>query len=165
MSETMAATEAKVLPEAPGESVEFAEILRRIPHRYPFLLVDRCEDYRPHASITGYKCVTSNEPHFPGHFPNNPVMPGVLIIEAMAQSGAVLMSKSLNADVTGRTIMFMSVDNARFRSPVRPGMTLRMEVTVVRHRGDVFKFAGRALVDGRLAAEAEWGAMVVDNAL
>ncbi|MDP8916933.1 MAG: 3-hydroxyacyl-ACP dehydratase FabZ [Pseudomonadota bacterium] len=141
-----------------------AEILRRIPHRYPFLLVDRCEDYRPHESITGYKCVTANEPHFPGHFPNNPVMPGVLIIEAMAQSGAVLMSKSLNADVTGRTIMFMSVDNARFRSPVRPGMMLRMEITVLRHRGDVFKFSGRALVGTKLAAEAEWGAMVVDNA-
>ena len=159
MTETMAGTE----PEA-GVAVEMAEILRRIPHRYPFLLVDRCEDYRAHTSITGFKCVTANEPFFPGHFPDNPVMPGVLIIEAMAQSGAVLMSKSLNADVTGRTIMFMSVDNARFRSPVRPGMVLRMEVSVLRHRGDVFKFSGRGLVNGKLAAEAEWGAMVVDNA-
>jgi 3-hydroxyacyl-[acyl-carrier-protein] dehydratase len=143
--------------------IGMAEILRRIPHRYPFLLIDRAEDYRPHQSITGFKCVTVNEPFFPGHFPENPVMPGVLIIEAMAQTGAVLMSKSLNADVTGRTIMFMSVDNARFRSPVRPGMVLRMEVTVLRHRGDVFKFRGEAKIDGKLAAEAEWGAMVVDN--
>ncbi len=161
MTATAEASEAEVRG---GQTVEMAEILRRIPHRYPFLLVDRCENYRAHASITGFKCVTANEPHFPGHFPGNPVMPGVLIIEAMAQSGAVLMSKSLNADVTGRTIMFMSVDNARFRSPVRPGMMLRMDITVLRHRGDVFKFSGRALVGGKLAAEAEWGAMVVDNA-
>lgn len=161
MTETMAAATD---PGVGGVAVEMAEILRRIPHRYPFLLVDRCEDYLAHESITGFKCVTANEPFFPGHFPDNPVMPGVLIIEAMAQSGAVLMSKSLNADVTGRTIMFMSVDHARFRSPVRPGMVLRMEITVLRHRGDVFKFSGRALVGGKLAAEAEWGAMVVDNA-
>lgn len=160
MTEAMAAND----PMQGGDLVEMAEILHRIPHRYPFLLVDRCENYRAHQSITGFKYVTANEPFFPGHFPGNPVMPGVLIIEAMAQSGAVLMSKSLNADVTGRTIMFMSVDNARFRSPVRPGMVLRMEVSVLRHRGDVFKFSGRGLIDGKLAAEAEWGAMVVDNA-
>ena len=149
---------------APTAAIGMSEILRRIPHRYPFLLIDRAENYVAHQSITGFKCVTANEPHFPGHFPDNPVMPGVLIIEALAQTGAVLMSKSLNADVTGRTIMFMSVDNARFRSPVRPGMVLRMEVTVLRHRGDVFKFRGEARVDGKLAAEAEWGAVVVDNA-
>ena len=159
---------AETLAEDPADEVRIdigmAEILRRIPHRYPFLLIDRAEDYRPLGSMTGYKCMTMYEPHFPGHFPDNPVMPGVLIIEALAQTGAVLMSKSLNADVTGRTIMFMSVDNARFRMPVRPGMVLRMEVRVLRHRGDVFKFRGEAKVDGKLAAEAEWGAMVVDNA-
>ena len=163
MTEEIVETAAAPTSEARVD-IGMGEILQRIPHRYPFLLIDRAEDYRPHTSITGFKCVTFNEPHFPGHFPDNPVMPGVLIIEALAQTGAVLMSKSLNADVTGRTIMFMSVDNARFRSPVRPGMVLRMEVSVLRHRGDVFKFRGEARVDGKLVAEAEWGAMVVDNA-
>ena len=126
--------------------VDMAEILRRIPHRYPFLLVDRAEAYRAHASITGIKCVTINEPYFVGHFPGNPVMPGVLIVEALAQTGAVLMSKSLNADVEGKTIMFMSLDNVRFRAPVRPGDMLRMNVEVLRARDVVFKFKGRAMV-------------------
>ncbi|MEW6596122.1 MAG: 3-hydroxyacyl-ACP dehydratase FabZ [Pseudomonadota bacterium] len=148
---------------APGPSVEMAEILRRIPHRYPFLLVDRCEDYRPHQSIIGYKNVTMNEPYFLGHFPNNPVMPGVLIIEAMAQAGAVMMSKSLNADVEGKTIFFMTVDNVRFRAPVLPGAVLRMPVKVLRARADVFKFGGQAFVGDKLAAEAEWAAMVVET--
>src|SRR5688572_10260044 len=111
------------------EPIEMAEIIRRIPHRYPFLLVDRAEDYKPHESITGIKCVTINEQFFQGHFPGNPVMPGVLIIEAIAQSGAVLMSKSLDADVTGKTIFFAALDNVRFKRPVRPGDVLRMPVT------------------------------------
>jgi 3-hydroxyacyl-[acyl-carrier-protein] dehydratase len=143
--------------------IDVFEVLRRIPHRYPFLLVDRAEDYRPHESIVGLKCVTINEPFFQGHFPNTPVMPGVLIIEAIAQTGAVLMSKSLDADVTGKTIMFISVDNARFRTPVRPGDVLRMPVEVIKHRGDLFKFKGRAMVGDRLAAECEFAAMVVEN--
>ncbi len=147
--------------EEPGEDIDYAEVARRIPHRYPFLLVDRAEDYRPHLSIVGIKCVTINEPFFQGHFPNNPVMPGVLLVEAIAQSGAVLMSKSLNADVTGKTIFFMSLDNCRFRHPVRPGDVLRMPVEVVRARADVFKFKGRALVGDKVAAEAEFAAMVV----
>jgi 3-hydroxyacyl-[acyl-carrier-protein] dehydratase len=140
-----------------------AEILRRIPHRYPFLLVDRAEDYRAHKSIVGIKCVTMNEPYFLGHFPGNPVMPGVLIVEALAQTGAVLMSKSLNADVEGKTIMFMSLDNVRFRAPVRPGDVLRMTVDVVRARDVVFKFRGQAFVSDKLAAEAEFAAMVVEQ--
>jgi 3-hydroxyacyl-[acyl-carrier-protein] dehydratase len=140
-----------------------AEILRRIPHRYPFLLVDRAEDYRPHQSIVGIKCVTMNEPYFQGHFPDNPVMPGVLIVEAIAQTGAVLMSKSLDADVDGKTIFFMSLDNVRFRAPVRPGAVLRMPVEVLRARSDVFKFRGQAFVNDRLAAEVEFAAMVVEN--
>ena len=146
-----------------GHNIDMAEILRRIPHRYPFLLVDRCEDYQAHTSIVGIKCVTVNEPFFPGHFPENPVMPGVLIVEALAQSGAVMMSKSLNADVAGKTILFMTLDNVRFRLPVRPGDVLRMPVKVLRHRGDIFKFRGEAFVDGKLAAEAEWAAIVVEN--
>lgn len=147
-----------------GQTIDFAEVMRRIPHRYPFLLVDRAEDYIAHTSITGIKNVTHNEPFFQGHFPENPVMPGVLIVEALGQTGAVLMSKSLNADVSGKTIFFMSVDGARFRKPVRPGDQLRMSVVVVKHRGDLFKFRGEAFVDGKLVAEAEFAAMVVENA-
>ncbi|HEX2559248.1 3-hydroxyacyl-ACP dehydratase FabZ [Phenylobacterium sp.] len=148
--------------EAPGD-IDISEIVKRIPHRYPFLLVDRAEDYKAHQSIVGIKCVTINEPFFVGHFPEYPVMPGVLIVEALAQTGAVLMSKSLNVDVAGKTIFFTSLDNCRFRAPVRPGDVLRMPVEVVRARGDMFKFRGRGLVGDRVAAEAEFAAMVVET--
>lgn len=139
------------------------EILRRIPHRYPFLLVDRCENYNPSTSITGIKCVTFNEPYFQGHFPDFAVMPGVLIVEALAQSGAILMSKSLDVDPVGKTILFASLDNCRFRAPVRPGDVLRLNVEVVRARGGLFKFKGMAEVDGRPAAECEFAAMLVET--
>lgn len=147
---------------AVGESIDIAEILRRLPHRYPFLLVDRAVDYIASKSIRGIKCVTINEPYFPGHFPHEPVMPGVLQIEAMAQTGAVLMSRSLDVDVTKNTILFMSVDNARFRRPVRPGDVLEMPVEVLFARRNIFKFRGRAEVNGELAAEAEFAAMKVE---
>jgi len=143
--------------------IEIREILDRIPHRYPFLLIDRAEDYRPSESIVGIKCVTFNEDFFQGHFPGNPVMPGVLVVEALAQTGAVLMSKSLNVDVEGKAIMFMSIDEARFRQPVRPGDVLRMHVEVLKTRGDIFKFKGRAMVAGKLVAEAQFAAMVVET--
>jgi len=143
--------------------IEIREILDRIPHRYPFLLIDRAEDYRPSESIIGIKCVTFNEDFFQGHFPGNPVMPGVLVVEALAQTGAVLMSKSLNVDVEGKAIMFMSIDEARFRQPVRPGDVLRMHVEVLRTRGDIFKFKGRAMVGEKLVAEAQFAAMVVET--
>lgn len=149
--------------EADPTVIDITEVLARIPHRFPMLLVDRCEEYRQNESIVGIKCVTVNEPFFQGHFPDYPVMPGVLLIEAMAQTGAVLMSKSLEVDTSGKAIFFMSADNCRFRSPVRPGDVVRMPVRVVRHRGDVFKFAGQALVDGKVAAEAEFAAMVVET--
>src|SRR5665213_2007443 len=145
--------------EEPGEDIDYAEVARRIPHRYPFLLVDRAEDYRAHQSIVGIKCVTMNEPFFQGHFPENPVMPGVLIVEAIAQTGAVLMSKTLDADIEGKTIFFMSMDNVRFRAPVRPGDVLRMPVEVVRARSDVYKFRGQAFVGERMAAQVEFAAM------
>jgi 3-hydroxyacyl-[acyl-carrier-protein] dehydratase len=148
---------------AGATSIDYAEVLRRIPHRYPFLLVDRAEDYRQSESIVGIKNVTANEPFFQGHFPGNPVMPGVLIVEAMAQSGALLMSKSLDVDPTGKTIFFASVDNARFRLPVRPGDTLRMHVEVLKHRGGLFKFRGQAKVGDQVAAEAEFAAMLVET--
>jgi 3-hydroxyacyl-[acyl-carrier-protein] dehydratase len=143
--------------------IGIGEILKRIPHRYPMLLVDRAEDYRPHQSIVGIKGVTVNEPFFVGHFPDNPVMPGVLIVEAIAQTGAVLMSKSLDADVSGKTILFISLDNCRFRHPVRPGDLLRMPVEVLRARGDVFKFRGKAMIGDKVAAEVEFAAMVVET--
>ena len=143
--------------------IAIAEILDLIPHRYPFLLVDRAEDYRAGESIVGIKNVTFNEPFFAGHFPGNPVMPGVLIVEAMGQTGAVLMSKSLDVDPAGKTIFFMSIDNCRFRSPVRPGDVLRMEVNVVFHRRGIFKFHGKASVGDNLAAEADFAAMLVET--
>jgi len=148
--------------EAPSE-IDITEILARIPHRYPFLLVDRAEEYKPHQSIVGIKCVTVNEPFFQGHFPDYPVMPGVLIVEAMAQTGAVLMSKSLDVDTEGKTIFFVSLDNCRFRTPVRPGDVIYMHVEVLRARGDLFKFRGRALVGDKVAAEAEFAAMLVET--
>jgi 3-hydroxyacyl-[acyl-carrier-protein] dehydratase len=148
---------------AAQSDIEIREILSRIPHRYPFLLIDRAEDYRPSESIVGIKCVTFNEDFFQGHFPGNPVMPGVLVVEALAQTGAVLMSKSLNVDVEGKAIMFMSIDEARFRQPVRPGDVLRMHVEVLRARGDIFKFKGRAMVGDKLVAEAQFAAMVVET--
>jgi len=145
------------------DEIGIEEILRRIPHRPPFLLVDRAEEYRPHQSIVGIKAVTINEPYFVGHFPGRPVMPGVLIIEALAQTGGVLMSKSLQVDVANKGIMFISVDNCRFRHPVRPGDVLRMPVEVLRARGDVFKFRGKGMVGEKVAAEAEFAAMLVET--
>ena len=145
------------------DTIDIGEIRARIPHRYPFLLVDRCEEYRANESIVGIKCVSANEPFFQGHFPEYPVMPGVLIVEAMAQTGAVLMSKSLDVDVGGKAIFFMSLDNCRFRSPVRPGDVLRLEVKVIRARADIFKFRGEARVGEKVAAEAEFAAMVVET--
>ena len=139
------------------------EVMRRIPHRPPFLLIDRAEDYRENQSIVGIKLVTINEPFFVGHFPGRPVMPGVLIIEAIAQTGGVLMSKSMNVDVENKGIMFISVDNCRFRHPVRPGDVLRMPVEVVRARGDVFKFRGQGMVGDKVAAECEFAAMLVET--
>jgi 3-hydroxyacyl-[acyl-carrier-protein] dehydratase len=155
------------MSEEPGAqasvAIDIGEIMRRLPHRAPMLLVDRCEDFVPFKSITGIKCVSFNEPFFVGHFPEYPVMPGVLVCEAMAQAGGVLMSKSMDADTTGRTILFMSLDGARFRRPVRPGDLLRMKVEVTRHRGDLAKFRGEAFVEGKLAAEAEFAVMIVDT--
>ena len=142
-------------------SIDYAEVMRRLPHRYPFLLVDKARDFVAGTSITGIKNVSHNEPFFQGHFPIDPVMPGVLIVEAMAQTGALLMSKTLDVQVEGKVIMFMSIDGVRFRKPARPGDQLHMHVIVTRQRGDIFKFRGETFIDGKLAAEAEFAAMVV----
>jgi 3-hydroxyacyl-[acyl-carrier-protein] dehydratase len=142
-----------------GATIDYAEVMRRLPHRYPFLLVDKAEAFVANTSITGIKNVSHNEPFFQGHFPIDPVMPGVLIVEAMAQTGALLMSKSLDISVEGKIIMFMSIDGVRFRKPARPGDVLRMNVVVTRARGETFKFRGETFIDGKLAAEAEFMAM------
>ena len=142
-------------------SIDYAEVMRRLPHRYPFLLVDKAENFVPATSITGIKNVTHNEPFFPGHFPIDPVMPGVMIVQAIAQTGALLMSKSMDVQVEGKVIMFMSIDGVRFRKPARPGDQLRMQVVVTKVRGDIFKFRGETFIDGKLASEAEFAAMMV----
>ena len=139
------------------------EIMEILPHRYPMLLVDKITEMVPMDYAIGQKSVTMNEPFFQGHFPDYAVMPGVLIVEAMAQTGAVLMSKTLNVDRAGKTILFTSVDNCRFRQPVRPGDVLRMHVKVLRARGGLFKFEGKAMVGDRTAAEAEFAAMLVET--
>ncbi len=149
--------------ENEGEAIAIDEILRRLPHRYPFLLVDRATHYVANQSIRGVKCVSANEPHFTGHFPDAPVMPGVLLIEAMAQTGALLMSKTLDVDVSKHVILFMSVDNARFRRPVLPGDVVEMPVEVVFARRNIFKFKGRAEVRGELVAECDFAAAKGDR--
>ena len=147
-----------------SERIESTEIQQLIPHRYPFLLVDAAEDYVEGTSITGLKGVTANEPFFPGHFPGNPVMPGVLMIEAMGQTGAILMSKTLKADPSKVTIFFMGADKVKFRTPVRPDMMLRMPVVVTAARHGVFKFKGEVYADGAKAAQAEFAAKAVEHA-
>ena len=142
-------------------AADILEVMKLLPHRYPFLLIDKIIDIDGNNSATGIKNVTVNEPHFTGHFPDRPIMPGVLIVEAMAQTGALLMSKSLDVAVADKDIMFMSIDGVRFRKPARPGDQLRMEVKVIRARGDAYKFRGETFLDGKLAAEAEFMAMVV----
>ena len=150
------------MSESVGVAIDYAEVLRRIPHRYPFLLVDRAEDYRVNESIVGIKNVTANEPFFQGHFPNNPVMPGVLIVEALAQAAGILAVESLGLAGSGKLVYFMAIDEAKFRMPVEPGVLLRLDVAFVQKRASVCKFAGRASVDGKLAAEANFTAMIAD---
>jgi len=143
--------------------IEIGEVLKCLPHRYPFLLVDRAVDYIPNKSIRGIKNVTINEPFFPGHFPEAPVMPGVLQIEALAQVGALLMSKTLEADITKHLILFMSVENARFKRPVMPGDVMEMPVEVLFQRRNIFKFRGRVEVRGQLVTDCEFAAMKADR--
>ena len=138
-------------------------ILKALPHRHPFLMVDRIVDMVANTSATGIKCVTHSEPHFQGHFPEQPIMPGVLIIEAMAQTAAVLVIESLNIDPAGKLVYFMSISEARFRRPVVPGDVLRLEVEKVRHRDKVWKFSGKGKVDGKTVAEAVFTAMIMDT--
>jgi 3-hydroxyacyl-[acyl-carrier-protein] dehydratase len=144
-------------------SVGIERILDMIPHRYPFLMIDKVVEMVANESAVGIKNVTINEPHFQGHFPQRPVMPGVLIIEAMAQTAAVLVVRSLGPDAEGKLVYFMTIDSARFRKPVMPGDTLHVHVKRQRNRGSVWKFTGEAKVEGRLVAEAEFAAMLLDE--
>ena len=141
-------------------SMDIHEVMAHLPHRYPFLLVDKVRDIVPMESCVGIKNVTSNEPHFEGHFPQEPVMPGVLIIEAIAQASAVLVGCSLDLADKGMGTYFMSIDKCRFRRKVVPGDVLELHVKTLRGGGKVWKFEGRAIVDGELAAEAEIMAMM-----
>ena len=137
------------------ESADIAEIMRLLPHRYPFLLVDRIIDMDGDHSATGIKNVTINEPFFQGHFPGTPIMPGVLIIEAMAQAGGVLFSSEQLKEKHGSLFYFMGMDKVKFRKPVVPGDQIIFEVKIIRQRPKVVKMAGIATVDQKIAAEAE----------
>ncbi|HEY0901029.1 MAG TPA: 3-hydroxyacyl-ACP dehydratase FabZ [Micavibrio sp.] len=143
--------------------IDINRIMKMIPHRYPILLVDRVLDYVPGEWALGLKNVTMNEPHFQGHFPSFPVMPGVLIVEAMAQTSAILVVQTLGAEAEGKLVYFMSIDMAKFRKPVTPGDSLHIRVTKIQNRKTVWKFRGEATVEGQLVAEAEFSAMIVDN--
>jgi len=157
----MASTADRVATGTPLEDLDTQGVMRRIPHRYPMLLVDRVTRMEAFHKATGIKQVTINEPFFQGHFPNDPIMPGVLVIEAMAQTAAVLILASLGSGYEGNLVYFMGVDEARFRRPIRPGMELRLEVQVQRSRLSVYRFEGRAMTGDQLAAEAVFSAKMM----
>jgi 3-hydroxyacyl-[acyl-carrier-protein] dehydratase len=145
-------------------SFDVEHIKRLLPHRAPFLFVERLTDIRPGESAVGHKAVSFNEPHFQGHFPDYAVMPGVLIVEAMAQAAGALVVHSLGLTGENRIVYFMTIERAKFRRPVRPGDMLRFPVRALRRRGPVWKFTGEAFVGDVLCAEAEFSAMIRDQA-
>jgi 3-hydroxyacyl-[acyl-carrier-protein] dehydratase len=145
------------------EGFDIAAIMRAIPHRYPFLLVDRIVEVAKGASAIGVKNVSINEHYFQGHFPAHPVMPGVLIVECMAQTAAVLVVETLGPEARGKLVYFMSVEGAKFRRPVVPGDQMRVHVAKIRQRANIWKFRGDAKVDGRTVAEATFSAMILDK--
>ncbi len=145
------------------ETMDVMRIMEMIPHRYPFLLIDRVVDLEPDVGAVGVKNVTINEQYFQGHFPRRPVMPGVLIIECMAQTAAVLVVETLGGAAAGKLVYFMTIEEGRFRKPVVPGDTLYIHVTKLRRRGAVWKFSGEARVDGALMAQARFTAMIMDD--
>jgi 3-hydroxyacyl-[acyl-carrier-protein] dehydratase len=142
--------------------MDIRRVMAALPHRYPMLLVDRVEELVLDRSIAAIKAVSINEPFFAGHFPGRPIMPGVLIVEALAQAAGVLAVESLGLAGSGKLVYFMAIEEAKFRTPVEPGVLLRLEVEFVQKRASVCKFAGRALVDGKLAAQANFTAMIAD---
>jgi 3-hydroxyacyl-[acyl-carrier-protein] dehydratase len=160
-SETSAEGETKPEKKELG-TADIVRILKLLPHRYPFLLVDKIIDMDGDASAVGIKNVTYNEPFFQGHFPNFPVMPGVLLIEGMAQTAGALCVANLAEAYEPQLVYFMAIDRARFRRPVLPGDTVHYHMSKRRNRGRVWRFDGKAMVNGQLVAEAEISAMIVD---
>lgn len=149
-------------PLSVPSSVDVRAVMALIPHRFPMLLVDRVEDIVPDRSARGIKAVSVNEPFFAGHFPGRPIMPGVLIVEALAQTAGVLAILSMGLQDSGKLVYFMAIEDAKFRAPVEPGCVLQLDVEFIQRRATVCKFAGRATVDGKLAAEARFTAMIAD---
>lgn len=148
------------LPSPSSLTLNVEDIKKLIPHRYPMLMVDRIEQIQGHDYAVGIKNVTINEPFFMGHFPNNPVMPGVLIVEAMAQTAGVIVSHALSESDQSKVVYFMSIEDARFRKPVVPGDTLHLHVTRLQNRRNVWKFKGEAKINNILHAEATFTAMI-----
>lgn len=143
------------------DKIDVNRIMQAIPHRYPFLLIDRMEDIVQGEEATGIKNVSVNEPFFQGHFPARPVMPGVLLVEAMAQTAATLVVLTLGKDFEGKLVYFMTIEGAKFRRPVEPGDQVRIHVAKERHRSNVWKFRGEARVEGTVVAEATFSAMIM----
>jgi 3-hydroxyacyl-[acyl-carrier-protein] dehydratase len=142
--------------------LDIGRVMAALPHRYPMLLVDRVEELILDASIAAIKAVTINEGFFQGHFPGRPIMPGVLIVEALAQAAGILAVESLGLAGSGKLVYFMAIDGAKFRKPVEPGVLLRLEAEFIQKRASVCKFAGRARIDGQVVAEAQFTAMIAD---
>lgn len=163
MTDSKEADSGNLTKKPPELRFDVMEVMRMIPHRYPMLLVDRILDLERDKDALGLKNVSINEAYFQGHFPRQPVMPGVLIIEAMAQTAAVLVVETLHGAAAGKLVYFMSVEQARFRRPVVPGDQLRIHVTKIRNRGPVWKFQGEAHVDDHVVAEAGFSAMIRDD--
>ena len=143
------------------ESADIRQIMALLPHRYPFLLVDRIEAIDGDNSAIGIKNVTASEPHFTGHFPGNPIMPGVLIVEGMAQTAGAICAKAIGGG--DNIVYFMTIDNAKFRKPVVPGDQMRVHVRKEKQRGNIWRFAAEAKVDGKVVAEATYAAMILDK--
>ena len=149
-------------PRAAIGPLDVRRVMAALPHRYPMLLVDRVEKIVPDQSITAIKAVSMNEGFFQGHFPGRPIMPGVLIVEALAQAAGVLAVESFNLAGSGKLVYFMAIEGAKFRNPVEPGCLLQLDVEFVQKRSSVSKFAGKASVDGKVVAEANFTAMIAD---
>lgn len=145
-------------------AADIKRVMELLPHRYPMLMIDGIKEMRGTESAIGIKNVTFNEPHFQGHFPGLPVMPGVLIVEAMAQTAGAVVLGGLGQGAEGKVVYFMSIEKAKFRKPVVPGDVLNIHVSKLQNRGPVWKFNGQAKVDGAVVAEADFSAMIIDQA-